>query len=88
MRTWRERARPIIANGIRSVVGAKMPPYSEAQKQAIRKVLIPLYPWGQRSNHPYKIWLDEIRKQVCDSKYREWDHNQIPLFKLEKKDSK
>lgn len=29
----------------------------------VRKALREAYPFGPRENHPYKIWLDEIKKQ-------------------------
>jgi hypothetical protein len=30
----------------------------------IRKALKEAYPFGERAMHPYKVWLDEIRRQT------------------------
>ena len=53
--SWRERAQPIIAKVLREMSGKP-----EAE---IRKVLYDVYPFGVRQYHPYKIWLDEIKRQ-------------------------
>lgn len=55
MSTWRERARPIIARVLRETKGH--------DEKAIKKALRDAYPWGDRKMHPYKTWLDEIRRQ-------------------------
>lgn len=55
MKSWREIARPIICEVL--MMNAGKP---EAE---IRKALFQAYPFGTRRMHPYKIWLDEIRKQ-------------------------
>jgi hypothetical protein len=54
--TWRNDCRPIIAEVIQRV-GTKDP-------KALRAALLEAYPYGQRSMHPYKIWRDEIRRQL------------------------
>ena len=54
--TWRDHCRPIIAEVIERV-GTEDP-------KALRKALLEAYPYGQRSMHPYKIWRDEIRRQL------------------------
>ena len=33
------------------------------QEKEIRKALKDAYPFGQRAMHPYKVWLDEIKRQ-------------------------
>jgi hypothetical protein len=53
--SWRDRARPIVAEVLRATSGQ--------DEAAIRKALRDAYPFGQREHHPYKIWLDEIRRQ-------------------------
>jgi hypothetical protein len=53
--TWRDSARPIIAKVLRETKGQ--------DEKVIKKALRDAYPWGQRAMHPYKIWLDEIRRQ-------------------------
>ncbi len=53
--TWRDSARPIIAEVLKSTRG-------QTEKE-IRKALKQAYPWGQRAMHPYKIWCDEIKVQ-------------------------
>lgn len=53
--SWRDRARPIIAQVLRETAGN-----SETE---IKKALFEAYPFGPREYHPYKIWLDEIKRQ-------------------------
>jgi hypothetical protein len=54
--TWRNHCAPIIAEVIERV-GTDDP-------KALRKALLEAYPYGERSMHPYKIWRDEIRRQL------------------------
>ena len=30
----------------------------------LRKALRESYPFGERRHHPYKVWCDEVRRQV------------------------
>jgi len=53
--TWRERARPVIARVLRENKGQ--------DEKVIGKALKDAYPWGERKYQPYKMWLDEIRRQ-------------------------
>ena len=53
---WRDRAAPIIAEVIASV--------GRDDERALRKALAESYPWGEKRMHPYKIWRDEIRRQL------------------------
>lgn len=54
-KTWRDLARPIIQGVISDTKGL-----SEKEiKAAIRDA----YPFGERAYHPYKIWLDEVKRQ-------------------------
>jgi hypothetical protein len=52
---WRKIATPIIAKVLIETVGK--------EEAVIRKALKDAYPFGERSYHPYKIWLDEVQKQ-------------------------
>lgn len=54
--TRREYATPIIRQIIRE--------NEDAEEKDIRKALRDAYPWGPRENHPYKVWSDEVRKQL------------------------
>ena len=53
---WRMQAAPIIS---RVIVETKGKPEKE-----VRKALHDAYPFGERAMHPYKIWLDEIKRQT------------------------
>lgn len=54
-KTWREIARPIIAQVLAATAGE---PWKEV-KAAIHEA----YPFAQRRYWPYKAWLTEIRAQ-------------------------
>jgi hypothetical protein len=54
--TWRDAARPIIAEVIKEVGTDDM--------RKLRAALREAYPWGLRKYHPYKIWCNEIRVQL------------------------
>lgn len=53
--TWRDYAAPIICKVLQETAG-------KSEKE-IKAALYDAYPWGQRAMHPYKIWLDEIKRQ-------------------------
>lgn len=53
--TWRDSAKPIIAQVLKDTKGQP--------EKAIRKALKEAYPFGMRKYHPYKIWLSEIQIQ-------------------------
>jgi len=55
--TWRNAAAPIIARVIREVGTDNLP--------ALRRALREAYPWDCQHGHPYKIWLNEIRRQLA-----------------------
>jgi hypothetical protein len=55
MASWRDRARPIVANVLRETEGQP--------EEAIKKALFDAYPFNERRYTPYKIWLNEIRRQ-------------------------
>ena len=56
MSTWRDIAKPIIAKVLYENAGC-------SEKQ-IRKALREAYPFGERAMWPYKVWLDEIKRQT------------------------
>jgi len=62
MGTWRDHAKPIIREVIERVGFEDM--------KLLRKELKKAYPFGERSNHPYKIWLDEIKVQLGTKKIK------------------
>ena len=54
--SWRDSAKPIIQRVI-SETGRN-------DLKALRKALREAYPFGERAYHPYKVWCDEVRKQL------------------------
>ncbi len=56
MSYWRKQAAPIIRRVIEEV-GCD-------DERVLRKALAEAYPFGPKAYHPYKIWLDEIKKQL------------------------
>lgn len=75
-KTWRDIARPIIAEVLEKTKGQGEP--------EIKKALHDAYPFGPRKMHPYKIWCDEIKVQrkhrKFGSKKEIKDPNQSKLF--------
>lgn len=55
---WRRIARPIIAEVINRV--------GREDDYQLRKALFEAYPFGERKYHPYRTWLDEIKRQLGD----------------------
>lgn len=72
--TWRQIAAPIIAEVLRQTKGWDEPD--------IRRALREAYPFGMRKYWPYKVWLDEIRRQrgFAPKKADYTDKNQRQLF--------
>jgi hypothetical protein len=60
-KSWRDRARPIIQKVLQETKGQ--------DEKAVRKALREAYPWHERSMHPYKIWLDEIKIQTGKKRF-------------------
>lgn len=60
--TWRDRARPIIADVIAEVGRDDM--------KNLRAALREAYPFGERKYYPYKIWLSEIKRQLRGDKIK------------------
>ena len=71
MGTWRDHCKPIIHKVLEDTKG-------KTEKE-IKKALHDAYPYGQRNNHPYKIWCNEIRKQRGLDR-KEQNPNQEELF--------
>ena len=53
---WRDKARPIITKIIADNLGAS--------ERYLRRLFAASYPWGEKTNHPYKVWCDEINVQL------------------------
>lgn len=63
--TWRSSARRRIQKVIAEV--------GMADEAALRKAISAAYPFGARSHYPYKVWLDEVKKQIAAQKrMRAW----------------
>lgn len=54
--SWRARFAPRIAAVIAEV--------GRADPKALRRALRDAYPAGERRYWPYKVWCDEVRKQL------------------------
>ncbi len=54
--SWRARMAPIIARAIAEV--------GRADPKALRRALRDAYPAGERRYWPYKVWCDEVRRQL------------------------
>lgn len=56
---WRDCAKLIIADEIERCCSEGI-----TDPQEIRRCIRDKYPFGERSHHPYKIWLSEVKKQM------------------------
>ena len=54
--SWRSRFAPRIARVIAEV--------GRADQKALRRALRDAYPAGERRYWPYKVWCDEVRRQL------------------------
>jgi len=54
--SWRDISRRIIHRVLEETAGR-----TDAE---IRRALRDAYPFGERKYHPYKVWLDEIKRQL------------------------
>ena len=73
--TWREHAAPIIARIIRA-----NPHESYVQ---LRKRISKAYPFRERECHPYKIWRDEVKRQLTahfGTTEKQEPIDELPLF--------
>lgn len=75
--TWRDSARSIIVRILEENKGK--------DEEVVKKALFDACPFGQRQNHPYKIWLDEIKVQRGKRKFgiknKVTPKEQLDLFK-------
>lgn len=53
---WRAKAKAVI----RQV----MADHPKAEPKELRRLISEAYPFGERKYHPYKIWLDEVNRQL------------------------
>lgn len=74
MVTWREKCSPIIYQVIKDNPGKSV--------EELKKLSSVEYPFGARKYHPYKIWLDEVKRQLGlkRNKREHIDKNQLNLF--------
>lgn len=70
-KTWRDHCSPIIAEVIDEVGTEDM--------KKLRKALREAYPYGERKYWPYKVWCDEVNRQLKRAKYG-IKEVQMPLF--------
>jgi len=68
--SWREKAAPIIREVIKTV--------GKSDMKALRKALRDAYPFGPRQYHPYKIWCDEVNRQLGLKKERQQNISTTP----------
>ena len=57
MAYWRDKASAVIQQVIQQNPGA--------DEKTLRTLISQAYPYGQREHHPYKIWLDEVKKAMA-----------------------
>ncbi len=70
--SWRDAAAPIIARVIAAV--------GRDDEKALRRALHDAYPFGQRHYWPYKVWCDEVRRQLYGSGPSVTDKRTLDLF--------
>ena len=73
---WRKTARAIIREVLEQTRGQP--------EKDVRRAIRQAYPFGERAMHPYKIWLDEVQRQLGTKKPKhtcpENNPNQLSLF--------
>jgi len=73
---WRSTAAEVIAE-VLDQCGPLLTPEDE---KACRARLREAYPFGEKKYHPYKVWLDEIARQMGKKwpigHKRAWENNQ------------
>ncbi|MBT7304886.1 MAG: hypothetical protein HN849_35490 [Victivallales bacterium] len=78
MGTWRDHARPIIA--------AVIAEHQGETKREVRRALRDAYPYGERKYHPYKVWCDEVNRQLRIAFAPEDVTEGLPLFETNNKE--
>jgi hypothetical protein len=71
-KTWRDDARPIIAQVIATQKGKP--------EKEIRRALRDAYPWGMRAYHPYRVWCSEVNRQLANLRPVDESVQGLPLF--------
>jgi len=54
--TWRDQAAIVISDVLRQ--------NPDAGQKELRKLISAAYPFGERKYYPYKIWCDEVNRQL------------------------
>jgi hypothetical protein len=74
-KTWRDHARPIIASVIKEF---------GHDPKLLKAKLREAYPFYERKYHPYKVWCDEVRRQLGTKRFKLQckpdDPNQTVMF--------
>jgi len=58
---WRDMAIPIIRHVIATV--------GTSDDRALQQALREAYPWGEKRMHPYRVWRDEVRRQLAGEQH-------------------
>ena len=62
---WRAHSRRVIAQTVAAWLAAEgrhsLFSLPRADASRLLEAVLAAYPFGERSNHPYKIWLSEVR---------------------------
>lgn len=77
--TYRDRARPIIAEKLAAMNASQRP------MKAVCRALRRAYPWGDCFGYPYRVWCDEVLRQLgikrrLGSSVDQVHPNQVCLF--------
>jgi hypothetical protein len=80
---WREQAAEIISEVLDQCGDISTPENEKAARLRLREA----YPFGERKYYPYKVWLDEIARQMGKKwpigHKRAWENNRA-RFKSER----
>lgn len=70
--TYRDQAAPVVAQVIRQV--------GLADRKQLRLALFQAYPFPHRAYRPYRVWLNEIKRQAGGLYFRRKDPCQRDIF--------
>lgn len=56
---WRKTARAVVTQALADAAEHNL------DEQQTRRLISSRYPFGQRQYHPYKIWLDEVKRGLA-----------------------
>lgn len=65
--SWRDRARPVVSEAIRT--GRE----KGLEGKDLKGWVHGAYPFGERAMHPYKVWCDEVKKQLGERRASDED---------------